>query len=123
MSDDDGSFLGGLEEAASGLYHAAGDVADAEYDAAASTYHGAAAGVDAFLGDREGTASHMDAADDYAHQTVDDLDQAGHHLGITASDPILPPPPDTPVPMPPIPPLDPLPIPNPPVPPNDPDDE
>ncbi len=64
----------------------------------------------------------MDAAESYADQTMDDLDQAGHHLGISGSDPILPPPPDIPVPMPPIPPHDPLPIPNPPVPPNDPDD-
>lgn len=87
MSDDEGSMLGGLEQFGEGLVSTASDLGSAAYDAAASTYHGTAAAGDAFLGDHEGTQSHMDAADDYAADTVQDLDNAARHSGLDQIDP------------------------------------
>jgi hypothetical protein len=87
MGDEEGSILGGLGQMAEGVVDTASDLGSAAYDAAASTYHGAAAAGDAFFGDHEGTQQHMDAADSYADDVRQDLSDAAQHSGIDQIDP------------------------------------
>jgi hypothetical protein len=72
MSEEEGSFLGGLGQAADGLINTAEDLGSAAYNVGAVEYHAAAATVDAFLDDREGTDAHQDARE----QARTDGDQA-----------------------------------------------
>jgi len=86
MGDEEGSVLGGFEQMVDGAVNTASDLGSAAYDAAASTYHGAAAAGDAFFGDHEGTQQHMDAADSYADGVRQDLSDAAQHSGLDQID-------------------------------------
>ena len=77
-----GSFLGGLEQAGSGLLHTAEDLGAAARDVGATIYHGAAATADAFIDDRQATEQQQDAREQARSDVSDDLDRAGRDFGL-----------------------------------------
>ncbi len=82
MSENEGSFLGGLEEAGSGLLHTAEDLGGAAVDLGSSMYHAGAGAADVILNDRAGAEHQMDEMQAADQRWNAEVDQAGSDFGI-----------------------------------------
>ena len=82
MSENEGSVLGGLEEAGAGLLHTAEDLGGAAVDLGSSMYHAAAGAGDVILNDRTGAEHQMDEMQAADQRWSAEVDQAASDLGI-----------------------------------------
>jgi hypothetical protein len=74
------SVTGGLGDAASSAWHAAGHLAHAAYDEGGAFVHSAEAAADAWISDKEGTSHQIDEAEADHSEAKREWHQAGQDL-------------------------------------------